>query len=91
MTNLSKLKKDSETLSRTRRRCFPLATGMAGQKVSRVYRNVYSREREYKKSRDCNLYSRRISPYKFQHEIKKEEDTRKTYYKEPDSRAENKV
>jgi hypothetical protein len=28
--------------------------------------------REYKKSRDCNLYSRRISPYKFQHEMKKE-------------------
>lgn len=38
-------------------------------------------KREYKKSRDCNLYSRRISPYKFQHEIKKiEEDDTKTYY-----------
>ena len=33
-----------------------------------------------KESRDCNLYSRRISPYKFQHGIKNREDDTKTYY-----------
>lgn len=31
-------------------------------------------------SRDCNLYSRRISPYKFQFEIKNREDDTKTYH-----------